>query len=64
MQPPMAEGHRVPHDSTIVKPGIAKCKGKDKGKKRKGAGEQMHWEFVVPGVQLYPELIVGFTYGA
>jgi len=53
-RPPIAEPHGVPHDSVIASPGIPNGNGrKDK---------QVHWEFVVPSEQAYPELLVHFRY--
>ena len=44
------EGDGVPHDSIVACPGIPNGR----------AGGQVHWEFVVPGAQAYPELLVYF----
>lgn len=59
-RPPETEGHGVPHDSTIVRPGTPNGKGMGKGKK--GFERQIHWEFVIPrgDLQIYPEMIVRF----
>ena len=52
-RPPDVDGHGVPHDSIIARPGIPKGKGK---------GQQVPWEFVVQrGDQIYLELIVRFN---
>eukprot|EP00747_Dinoflagellata_sp_TGD_P036333 gnl/TRDRNA2_/TRDRNA2_138415_c1_seq4.p1 gnl/TRDRNA2_/TRDRNA2_138415_c1~~gnl/TRDRNA2_/TRDRNA2_138415_c1_seq4.p1 ORF type:complete len:274 (-),score=17.16 gnl/TRDRNA2_/TRDRNA2_138415_c1_seq4:82-843(-) len=52
-RPPIAEGYGVPHDSTIARPGIHNTY----------PNGQVHWEFVVPGSQAYPELVVHFRDG-
>merc|ERR1711971_905223 len=44
-RPPIAEPHGVPHDSVIARPGIPN--GLSRG--------QLHWEFVVPSEQAFPE---------
>eukprot|EP00415_Alexandrium_ostenfeldii_P004616 UN4616 len=52
---PMLEEYNTPYDSTIVRPGISKGKGK-------GGPKQRHWEFVVQRgcLQAYPELLIDF----
>lgn len=52
---PMLEEYKTPYDSTIVRPGISKGKGK-------GGKRQTHWEFVVQrgSLQAYPELLIDF----
>jgi len=50
-RPPNVEGLNVPHDSTVARPGIPNGL----------PGGQIHWEFVVPGSQAYPELLVCFN---
>ena len=51
IQPPLVEGYDVPHDSVIAEPGIPN------GTRHQ---RQVHWEFVVPSAQAYPELLVWF----
>eukprot|EP00933_Yihiella_yeosuensis_P068489 TRINITY_DN7416_c3_g1_i1.p1 TRINITY_DN7416_c3_g1~~TRINITY_DN7416_c3_g1_i1.p1 ORF type:complete len:534 (-),score=66.12 TRINITY_DN7416_c3_g1_i1:454-2007(-) len=51
-RPPIAEPHGVPYDSVIARPGIPN--GQPTHPK------QIHWEFVVPSAQAYPELLVRF----
>lgn len=50
-RPPIAEPYGVPHDCIIAKPGIPNGQVNQ---------TQMHWEFVVPSGQAYPELLVHF----
>ena len=48
-RPPICSPHNVPHDSVIARPGTPK------GQVR---GKHIHWEFVVPSEQAYPELVI------
>jgi len=59
-RPPEAEGHGVPHDSIIARPGIPR-RGRGWNYGREGA-YQIHWEFVIPrgDLQIYPELLIRF----
>merc|ERR1712217_227110 len=56
-RPPQVDPEGVPHDSTIVQPGIPNGNTKGAGK-GKASGKQTHWEFVVSrgDLQAYPEL--------
>eukprot|EP00747_Dinoflagellata_sp_TGD_P013648 gnl/TRDRNA2_/TRDRNA2_122737_c0_seq1.p1 gnl/TRDRNA2_/TRDRNA2_122737_c0~~gnl/TRDRNA2_/TRDRNA2_122737_c0_seq1.p1 ORF type:complete len:114 (+),score=10.19 gnl/TRDRNA2_/TRDRNA2_122737_c0_seq1:116-457(+) len=47
-RPPLADLHGVPYDSVIARPGIVNGK----------PHRQVHWEFVVPDTQAYPELFI------